>query len=865
MISSGKQILSLAAIGITLLASPSRLLAACTGYSGELSGTGKGEAVAGSLNGSPFSAGFAGVIFAKIGSQTDVPVFCINLQNGIRVGDCFNTGGPTTPQIAWLLNNGFGPDNSLSRAENAARQAAVWYFSDSFITTDSHAARVQQIIDTVPANIDPEMDVPVMTIDPPTAVNVLPDATVHSLTLSVTRGGQPLVGQVVSLSTDFGALSTSSVTTDSIGSAAFTLTNTAGTANTAHISASFTYQLPSGTVFEPVVAGKQKLVLASPTNATVVATATKQWVPPATIVAHKFLDADANGVQDPGEPNLASWTMQLFECAAACDGSGCTQIASGSTNSTGDYSFGVRPAGCYRVDEVFPAAAPGHQNWHNTTAASQLFTLTTSEAKQVVFGNVIYSVIVALKFSDANGNGVQDGSEVSLDGWRMKLERQLTPPTSPWIPLTEGFTGGGQVVFSDLPPGHYRVTEVLQPAWTSTTTNPSEFDLGSDSVVTVSFGNRCLPGYFGATCAPCPGGAASPCNGQGTCDDGTSGSGACTCQPGFYGADCSGVCGCQNGGTCNDGAAGDGSCTCAAGFFGADCGGVCACQNGGSCNDGAAGDGSCACTPGFSGPSCDQCAAGYFGASCQSCPGGAASPCNGRGTCDDGMSGSGACTCQPGTYGADCSGVCGCQNGGSCDDGAAGDGSCTCTQGFTGPSCGQCVAGYFGASCQPCPGGAANPCNGQGTCDDGMSGSGTCTCQPGSYGADCSGVCGCQNGGTCSDGAAGNGICTCAAGFFGADCSGVCGCQNGGTCNDGASGDGSCTCAPGFTGANCSECLPGYFGAGCQPCPGGAGNVCSGNGTCSDGSGGSGTCTCAAGFTGASCDQLVAPTETPTQ
>eukprot|EP01116_Phalansterium_solitarium_P024025 TRINITY_DN8669_c0_g1_i1.p1 TRINITY_DN8669_c0_g1~~TRINITY_DN8669_c0_g1_i1.p1 ORF type:complete len:872 (-),score=231.66 TRINITY_DN8669_c0_g1_i1:183-2798(-) len=41
---------------------------------------------------------------------------------------------------------------------------------------------------------------------------------------------------------------------------------------------------------------------------------------------------------------------------------------------------------------------------------------------------------------------------------------------------------------------------------------------------------KCLPGYFGRACqGECPGGAADPCSGHGTCNDGAFGDGSCTC------------------------------------------------------------------------------------------------------------------------------------------------------------------------------------------------------------------------------------------------------------------------------------------------------------------------------------------------
>ncbi|MCB9786579.1 MAG: OmpA family protein [Deltaproteobacteria bacterium] len=164
----------------------------------------------------------------------------------------------------------------------------------------------------------------------------------------------------------------------------------------------------------------------------------------------------------------------------------------------------------------------------------------------------------------------------------------------------------------------------------------------------------CAPGRYGSDCS-----GVCDCNNGGSCDSGLGGTGACTCLPGFYGADCSGVCDCQNGGTCDQGADGDGSCTCAAGFYGADCTGVCNCDDAFACttdlcnpvtgactyipNDGS-------CTDAF-GCTADACVVGL---GCVNTPVDVA--------CDDGV----ACTVDA------CSATTGCSNtpdDSACDDG----------------------------------------------------------------------------------------------------------------------------------------------------------------------------------------------------
>uniref|UniRef100_A0A8C0H5Q2 Stabilin 1 n=1 Tax=Chelonoidis abingdonii TaxID=106734 RepID=A0A8C0H5Q2_CHEAB len=96
---------------------------------------------------------------------------------------------------------------------------------------------------------------------------------------------------------------------------------------------------------------------------------------------------------------------------------------------------------------------------------------------------------------------------------------------------------------------------------------------------------KCCPGFWGTECYECPGGPEKPCSGHGTCLDGITRNGTCTCE-GRYGGFA-----CQD---CLD-----------ENLFGPDCQSVCECQHG-VCNHGISGDGSCTCHGGYTGPKCDQ-------------------------------------------------------------------------------------------------------------------------------------------------------------------------------------------------------------------------------------------------------------------
>ena len=186
----------------------------------------------------------------------------------------------------------------------------------------------------------------------------------------------------------------------------------------------------------------------------------------------------------------------------------------------------------------------------------------------------------------------------------------------------------------------------------------------------------CAPGRWGSSCTACPGGASTPCNGHGTCSQGLTGDGSCTCDAGYAGSSCQ----YSNAITCN----GHGT---------------------------ASPFGTCTCDAGFSGAACDACDTNYYGyPNCVFCD--AATTCNGQGVCDA----SGACACSPPYAGAGCD-ACAidyynypqctfCQGQTTC----RGHGQCDAT--------GACVcdAGYGGASCVEC-GGVDADGDGVGSCD----------------------------------------------------------------------------------------------------------------------------------------------------
>ncbi|XP_062914458.1 stabilin-2 isoform X2 [Mobula hypostoma] len=94
---------------------------------------------------------------------------------------------------------------------------------------------------------------------------------------------------------------------------------------------------------------------------------------------------------------------------------------------------------------------------------------------------------------------------------------------------------------------------------------------------------KCCSNYFGKNCKACPGGAENPCNSHGVCDDQLTGSGNCTCKPGFKGSACE---------------------LCLPGRWGPECT-DCECTENGKCEEGIEGQGTCFCDEGWTGVRCE--------------------------------------------------------------------------------------------------------------------------------------------------------------------------------------------------------------------------------------------------------------------
>ena len=184
-----------------------------------------------------------------------------------------------------------------------------------------------------------------------------------------------------------------------------------------------------------------------------------------------WFDYDGDGVQDTGEPGLASVTIELRDSSGAL-------VATTITGGNGLYSFYNLPPGTYTVTVVastLPGGAVATYDLDGTASANTAaVTLATGQNRtDVDFGYRGTASLGDRVWLDYDGDGVQDDGEVGINGATV----QLLDGTGTVIATTTT-AGDGNYSFPNLLAGTYKV-RVIAPAGMTQT-----YDL--DGVATAS-------------------------------------------------------------------------------------------------------------------------------------------------------------------------------------------------------------------------------------------------------------------------------------------------------------------------------------------------------------------------------------------
>ncbi len=196
----------------------------------------------------------------------------------------------------------------------------------------------------------------------------------------------------------------------------------------------------------------------------------------------KFEDVDGDGVRDAGEAGLAGWTLFVD---SDNDGALDEDEARTSTGEDGAYSFIDLTPGDYSVRELMQSG------WMQTLPSGDGSRTVTVVADQtatgVDFGNFKLAQIGGQKINDLNANGVLDAGESGAPGWVIQLDKNADGS----IDATQTTDAYGYYRFTDLGPGSYRLSEVMQAGWlqtgaaSHTVSSSSGADIGSQDFANV--------------------------------------------------------------------------------------------------------------------------------------------------------------------------------------------------------------------------------------------------------------------------------------------------------------------------------------------------------------------------------------------
>ena len=243
-----------------------------------------------------------------------------------------------------------------------------------------------------------------------------------------------------------------------------------------------------------------------------------------SISGMKWNDVDGNGTKDGGELGLAGWTIYLDTNANGVKDLGEPSMV---TDVNGNYAFPGLTPGVYEIREV------NQVGWTQTYPDAFFFgkhvvVLTTMNEVNKNFGNKLTPgggggggggqpegfSLSGVVYNDANGSSGKDVGEGGLPGWTVYID------TNDNASLDLGETqassdGNGAYSFTGLAAGSYILREIVQAGFVQTSPSAGAGFKYSVTIVAVSianldFGNQLIGGGSGGGGGGGGGGSGSP-------------------------------------------------------------------------------------------------------------------------------------------------------------------------------------------------------------------------------------------------------------------------------------------------------------------------------------------------------------------
>ncbi|TAG45704.1 MAG: hypothetical protein EAZ33_06840, partial [Oscillatoriales cyanobacterium] len=217
-----------------------------------------------------------------------------------------------------------------------------------------------------------------------------------------------------------------------------------------------------------------------------------------TIAGKTFSDLAGNGFT-PDDTVLAGVVVNLYKDT---NGDGIFQAATDTvvgtpqtTTATGDYSFADIGPGKYLIQ----ATPPANSSISFPAGAIPAIPVTTQSGLAVTgqnFGIFKNITITGQKFNDLNGNGVKEGAEPGLEGWKILLEPQTFIGTA--VPRSTTTDASGNYTFTDVGAGTFLLREEQKTGWQQTfpvppaatrLTTASGVNIANTTTLPTNFGN----------------------------------------------------------------------------------------------------------------------------------------------------------------------------------------------------------------------------------------------------------------------------------------------------------------------------------------------------------------------------------------